>query len=73
MEMKRYLLDTFAYNDHANKLVLTKMRDICDQSGAVRLFSHLINSQYKWMSRVVRDSKALAMDWWEPVYAVAEL
>ena len=73
MEMKRYLLETFTYNDHANKLVLTKMWEMRDPAGAVRFFSHLINSQYKWMARIVRDSKAAAMDWWEPVYPFADL
>ncbi len=73
MEMKSYLLDTFSYNDHANRLVLKKIGEMRDRSGAVRFFSHLINSQYKWMSRIIRDPKAPAMDWWEPVYVFADL
>lgn len=73
MEMKKYLLDTFIFNDHANKIVLAKMREIQDQKEAVRFFSHLINSQYKWMARIVRDPEAHAMDWWEPVYAFDHL
>jgi uncharacterized damage-inducible protein DinB len=73
MEMKQYLLDTFMYNDHANKMVLVKMREMRDPAEAIRLFSHLINSQYKWMARIVRDPNAPAMDWWEPLYASGDL
>lgn len=73
MEMKRYLIDTFAYNDHANMMVLAKMRELTDKTGAVRLFSHLINSQYKWMARIMRDPEAPNMDWWEPAYPMRDL
>ncbi len=71
--MRQYLLDTFSFNDRANKMVLTKMRDLPDTSEAVKFFSHLINSQYKWMARIVRDPNTLEMDWWKPVYALEEL
>ena len=40
---------------------------------AVRFFSHLINSQYKWMARILNDPKAPEMDWWMPVYLFEEL
>ncbi len=73
MEMKQYLIDTFGFNDRMNKIVLTKLRELPDKSGAVRLFSHLVNSQYKWMARIVRDPKAPEMDWWDPVYPLDEL
>lgn len=73
MEMKRYLLETFSFNDHANKMVLGKIREMKDRAEAVKFFSHLINSQYKWMARIVRDPGAHAMDWWEPVYPEEEL
>ncbi len=73
MEMKRYLIDTFSYNDYANMLVLVKLRELSDKTEAVRLFSHLINSQYKWMARIVRDPEAPGMDWWEPVYPLEDL
>lgn len=73
MEMKQYLLDTFAYNDHANRMVLAKMRDLPDKTESVRFFSHMINSQYKWMARIVRDPEAPKMDWWDPVYDLEDL
>ena len=73
MEIRQYLLDTFGFNDRANKMVLAKMRDLPDRREAVKFFSHLINSQYKWMARIVRDPNAPGMDWWEPVYLFEEL
>lgn len=73
MEMKEYLIDTFRYNGRANKMVLTRIRQLPDQTPAVRFFSHLINSQYKWMARIVRDPRAPEMDWWEPVYSFDNL
>ncbi len=73
MEMKQYLLDTFRFNDQANKMILMKMQEPPDESGVVRFFSRLINSRYKWMARIVRDPHALEMDWWEPVYSFENL
>lgn len=73
MEMKEYLIDTFRYNDRANKMVLAKMRYLSDKTQAVKFFSHLINSQYKWMARIIRDPEAPGMDWWKPVYMFDKL
>ena len=71
--MKQYLLDTFRYNDITNKKLITKIRQLPDPREAIRLFSHLINCQYRWMARVVQDPKVNEMSWWEPVYSIDEL
>ncbi|MBI3140061.1 MAG: DinB family protein [Sphingobacteriales bacterium] len=71
--MKEYLIETFGYNDVTNRKLLAKILQLPDRAEAVRLFSHLINSQYKWMARILRDPKAPQMSWWDPVYAVEEL
>jgi uncharacterized damage-inducible protein DinB len=69
MEMKQYLLDTFMYNDYANKRVLEKViKELPDKTECIKFFSHLANSQYKWIARVKHDPKAPEMSWWEPVY-----
>ncbi len=73
MEIKRYLTETFRFNDRMNKAVLARIKELPDKAEAVRFFSHLINSQYKWMARIVRDPKAPEMDWWEPAYPLEEL
>src|SRR6186997_2878254 len=73
MELRQYLVDTFVYNDYANKLVLTKIRQLPDKKDAVRFFSHLINSQNKWLKRIEVYPEDPRMDWWEPVYELDEL
>jgi len=73
MEMKQYLLDTFEFNDHANRQVLDKIKELPDQSHCINFFSHLINSQNKWMARMIQNPQAPQMNWWEPVYALEKL
>jgi uncharacterized damage-inducible protein DinB len=66
--MKEYLLDTFQFNDITNRTLLGKISELPDPAESIRLFSHLINSQLKWMARITQDPQALTMSWWEPVY-----
>ncbi|HMG13800.1 MAG TPA: DinB family protein [Saprospiraceae bacterium] len=73
MEMKQYLIDTFKYNDFANKKLLEKISSLLDKDYCIKLFSHLINSQIKWMARIKQDPNAQDMNWWEPVYKLEEL
>jgi len=73
MNLTDYLLDTFNYNDQTNKKLLDKINLIDDKNECIKLFSHLINSQYKWMARIIQDPKAKEMSWWEPVYNFVEL
>ncbi|MVM28510.1 hypothetical protein GO755_00600 [Spirosoma sp. HMF4905] len=71
--MKNYLIDTFRFNDATNKKLLTKINLLANKTECVRLFSHLINCQYKWMARLLGDPKADEMSWWDPVYTFDEL
>ncbi len=73
MSMKEHLLDLFRYNDITNKKLLTRILQLNDKEEAVKLFSHLINSQYKWMARITQDPNAPQMSWWDPIYSLAEL
>lgn len=73
MEMRQYLIDTFLFNDRANKLQLKKIKALPDNKEAVRLFSHLINSQNKWLKRIRVYPDDPKMDWWEPVYEFDQL
>ena len=68
MQMKNYLIETFNYNDITNRKLLDKIYLLNDKKESVKLFSHLINCQYKWMARIMNDPKAKIMSWWEPVY-----
>ncbi|HET6990984.1 MAG TPA: DinB family protein [Bacteroidia bacterium] len=71
--MKKYLVDTFTFNSTANKKLLNKIKQLPEKEECVKLFSHLINCQYKWMARVVQDPKAQELSWWEPLYDINEL
>jgi len=73
MELRQYLIDTFNYNDYANKLVLEKIKQLPDKTEAIRFFSHLINSQNKWLKRIQVYPADPKMDWWEPAYQLEEL
>jgi uncharacterized damage-inducible protein DinB len=73
MQMKDYLLDTFRYNDVTNIRLLDKIRTLVHKEECIRLFSHLISSQYKWMARIMQDPGVQEMSWWEPVYPLDRL
>ena len=73
MTMKEYLIETFLFNDGMNKNMLKKMNELTDKEGCVKYFSHLINSQNKWMARIVDDAIARTMSWWDPVYPFQKL
>jgi uncharacterized damage-inducible protein DinB len=73
MQLTSYLIDTFNYNDATNKNLLTKIKLLSDPAEAIKLFSHLINCQYKWFARITNDPNAKTMSWWEPVYQFDKL
>jgi len=73
MQLKQHLIDTFKYNDYANKKVLEKIRQLPDKEQAIKLFSHLINSMNKWIARIAQYPQNPPMDWWEPVYTLDNL
>lgn len=73
IKMKQYLIDTFRFNDHANKKMLEKINQLPDKAEAVKFFSHLINSQNKWLRRIEVYPEDPKMDWWEPLYELEKL
>jgi len=73
MQMKQYLTDTFLYNDLTNKKLLEKISALPDKTESIKLFSHLINCQYKWMARITPDPAASQMSWWEPIFELDRL
>jgi len=73
MEMKEYLLETFRYNDYANKLALAKIHEMPEKVECIRLFSHLINSMNKWLGRIRSSPGYKELDWWPPKYELDEL
>ena len=73
MQMKDYLIETFHFNDVTNKKLISKFYLFIQNTECIKLFSHLINCQYKWMARIEQDPKAQEMSWWDPVYKLQEL
>ena len=73
MEMKQYLIDTFKWNDAANRQVLAKIKTLPSQEESIKHFSHLINSQNKWIKRIEVFPKDPNMDWWKPMYSPDQL
>ena len=73
MELKQYLIESFLFNDRSNKMVLQKIKQLPDKTEAIRFFSHLINSQNKWLKRIQVYPEDPKMDWWEPTYSLEEL
>ncbi len=73
MEMKKYLIETFEFNSLMNRKLLEKIKELSDKEESIRFFSHLINSQKKWMGRIVQYPKDPEMDWWDPVYSFNKL
>ena len=73
MRMKQYLIDTFQYNDYANKLALNKIKELPEKDECIRFFSHLINSMNKWLARINQTPGYAELDWWLPVYELDQL
>lgn len=71
--MKQYLIDTFDYNDWANRQTLKTIQLMPRPDEAIRLFSHLITSQNKWLARIKNDEQESHMAWFEPPYPFDEL
>jgi uncharacterized damage-inducible protein DinB len=71
--MKQYLLDTFRWNDRANRQILSKFKTLPSQEECIKYFSHLINSQNKWIKRIEVFPKDPKLDWWKPMYAPDQL
>jgi hypothetical protein len=68
MQLKDYLIETFKFNDAANKRLLYKMKLLGNKEESVKLFSHLINTQCKWMAKIMQHPDYEKMSWWEPIY-----
>ena len=71
--MKEYLIETFLFNDGMNKNMLKKINELTDKEGCIKYFSHLVNSQNKWMTRITHDEIARGMSWWDPLYPFEQL
>lgn len=71
--MKQYLIDTFRFNDWANKLTLEAIGKMPDAKESLNLMSHIIRAQDKWMRRVENDSAETEIKWFDAPYQSEEL
>ena len=62
--MKQYLIDTFRFNDWANKRMLAAAEQAADKNGVAAIFSHLIYAQDRWLKRVKNDPSEGQIEWW---------
>ena len=73
MHLSDHLVDLFNFNDAVNARLFERIGELKDQSECLRLASHLVNSQNKWMARLMDGERAAAMNWWDPLYSLEEL
>lgn len=71
--MKQYLIDTFQFNDWANKKMLAAAAPADDKKDVVAIFSHLIYAQDRWLKRAKGDPTEAQIEWWGPPYEFDEL
>jgi uncharacterized damage-inducible protein DinB len=73
MNLKDHLADMFRYNEAANIKLLTRILQLPDATECTRLFSHLVNCQFKWLARIRQLPGYHELSWWDPVYPGSEL
>jgi uncharacterized damage-inducible protein DinB len=66
--MKRHIQDLFAFNDWANRNILNAFLGLEGIEEPLRLFSHMINSQNKWLNRIGRETPDTSLSWTAPLY-----
>lgn len=71
--MKEHLLELFRYTDWANKRLLTSIHQLPDKEEAVKLFSHLITAQDKWMNRITKEESDTNHAWFGPAFPLEQL
>ena len=71
--MLQYLLDFFRYNQKANSKILKTIQELPEPDEPVRLFSHLITSQDKWMNRITGKDADTNYHWFQPSFPIEEL
>ena len=71
--MKEYLIQTFKYNDQANRAVLSAIQNLPAKEEAIKLFSHLITAQDKWFNRIEKKVDDSTLTWFGPVFSEQEL
>jgi len=66
--MKQYLIDFFQYNKDANLKLLGAVRQLPEPEACIRLFSHFITTQRKWMNRVTKTEDDAMHAWFGEIF-----
>jgi uncharacterized damage-inducible protein DinB len=61
--MKKYLTEFFTYNNWANRKLLETVLILPEKSEAIKLFSHLISTQNKWLNRITKEADDSTFSW----------
>ena len=71
--MKQYLLDFFNYNDGANKALLTSIKQLPEKDESIKLFSHFITTQNKWLNRITKETEDGQHHWFGTIFPMEAL
>lgn len=71
--MKKYILNFFSYNDWANRKLTGAIQQLPEKEESVKLFSHLITTQDKWMNRITKKAEDKTLHWFDLAFPVENL
>ncbi len=71
--MKNYICDLFKYNDWANTQLLKSIELLPEKEEAIKLFSHMISAQNKWMNRITKEVNDTDHQWFGALLKTDEL
>lgn len=61
------------YNDWANRKLIAAIKQSADQTEQIKLFSHLIHTQNKWMNRITKKLGDSSFKWFGEPFGINEL
>jgi uncharacterized damage-inducible protein DinB len=70
--MKDYLIGFFQFNNRANRKILETISNLPEKNEPIRLFSHLVICQHKWLNRITKEVPDSSLAWTGPVYSLEE-
>lgn len=71
--MKQYLIDFFNYNNWANLITIEAIKQVPDRDEAVKLFSHVVIAQNRWLNRITKETDDTALTWARNALSLEEL
>lgn len=72
-DQQQYLISFFKYNDWANLKILDAIRLLQDKGEAIKLFSHFITAQDKWMNRITQKVADSTLTWFGKIFSIEEI